>query len=400
MTQNAPQQSPTSQRPGQPGTDACAPLSLLPMPPAPHPRVRWAFTCRRGGFSQGPWGAAGDTPPHAGPLAEAAGEHASASASLSRTRQAGIPADTHTPAGGPHSPGDPGSPGSLDRPNDPDESARAARPAPDHSSCGLNLGAHCGDDPAHVARNRQLLADAIGHPIRWLRQVHGTQVSVAGTPAGSAPPAARHRDDLLDTRPAEADPDSQPPRCTDAHASRHEPQASPEADAQVSNQPGLAIAVLVADCLPVLLADRQGRVVGAAHAGWRGLLDGVIEATVQRMRQTLGPGTPADGATPSEADIVAWLGPCIGPTAFEVGAEVREAFIRRDARAESAFVPAAKAGKWLANLPLLARQRLATLGITDIHGADACTFSQPERFWSYRRDHTCGRMAALVWLEG
>lgn len=399
MTQNAPHQSLASQRPGQPGTDASTRLSLLPMPPAPHPRVRWAFTCRRGGFSQGPWGAAGDTPPHANQVAGADGEHASASASLSRTRQAGIPADTHTPAGGPHSPGDPGSPGSLDRPNDPDDGARAARPAPDHSSCGLNLGAHCGDDPAHVERNRQLLAETIGHPIRWLRQVHGTRVLVPSTPAGSAPAVAVHEAALQGTRPTGADPDSQSPRRTDARTAARVPHDSPEADAQVSSQPGLAIAVLVADCLPVLLADRQGRVVGAAHAGWRGLLDGVIEATVQQMRQTLGTGTPGHGAPPSEGDIVAWLGPCIGPTAFEVGAEVRDAFIRRDARAESAFVPAARAGKWLANLPLLARQRLATLGITDIHGADACTFSQPERFWSYRREPVCGRMAALAWLE-
>ena len=169
MTQTAPHHSPASQRPGQQATDASARLSLLPMPPAPHPRVRWAFTCRRGGFSHGPWGAAGDTSPHTGQAAGADGDDTSASASLSRVRQAAIPADTHMPAGGPRSPGGPGNPGSLDGPNDPDDGARAARPAPAHSVCGLNLGAHCGDDPAHVERNRQLLAETIGHPIRLLR---------------------------------------------------------------------------------------------------------------------------------------------------------------------------------------------------------------------------------------
>ena len=186
------------------------------------------------------------------------------------------------------------------------------------------------------------------------------------------------------------------------------PVPEPEADAQITTRPGIALAVQVADCLPVLLADRQGRVIGAAHAGWRSLAGGILQATVQKMRQKV-----------PDADIVAWLGPCIGPAVFEVGDEVRAAFIaaaqdmatnqqRRPpeqedaqhmARAESAFQPGRKPGKWLANLPELARQHLHALGITDIHTAGVCTFSDPARFWSYRRDQTCGRMAGLVWIK-
>ena len=182
----------------------------------------------------------------------------------------------------------------------------------------------------------------------------------------------------------------------------------PEADAQITTRPGIALAVQVADCLPVLLADRQGRVIGAAHAGWRSLAGGILQATVLKMRQKV-----------PDADIVAWLGPSIGPAVFEVGDEVRAAFIaaaqdmathlqgrppeQEDAKdtacAESAFQPGRKPGKWLANLPELARQHLHALGITDIHTAGACTFSDPARFWSYRRDQTCGRMAGLVWIK-
>lgn len=186
------------------------------------------------------------------------------------------------------------------------------------------------------------------------------------------------------------------------------PVCEPEADAQITTRPGIALAVQVADCLPVLLADRQGRVIGAAHAGWRSLAGGILRATVGQMRRKV-----------PDADIVAWLGPSIGPAVFEVGDEVRAAFIaaaqdmaphlqgrppkQEDAqyttRAESAFQPGRKPGKWLANLPKLARQHLHALGITDIHTAGACTFSDPARFWSYRRDQTCGRMAGLVWIK-
>lgn len=311
-------------------------VDFLPMPAAPHPRIGWAFTCRSGGFSHGPWGGPEDAP-------------------------------------------------------------------------GLNLGTHCGDDPGAVARNRALLAQAIGQPIRWLNQVHGTHVFQAD----QAPPAASPPTHL----PGTATPTATDPAVPDTnalHAQASHP--APEADAQITTQPGQALAVMVADCLPVLLADREGRVVGATHAGWRGLAAGVIEATVAQMRQALAPhertsGLSLSGAaipplppaapnTGPEDELVAWLGPCIGPAAFEVGNEVREAFLQHAPQAADAFTPGRAAGKWLANLPLLAQQRLAALGITEIHTADACTFSQPERFWSYRRTPSCGRMAALVWLRG
>ena len=226
----------------------------------------------------------------------------------------------------------------------------------------------------------------------------------------------------------ETHPDTDASRGTNRHAPSPEPQPhaqgtsasadmspatdtpvpEPEADAQITTRPGIALAVQVADCLPVLLADRQGRVIGAAHAGWRSLAGGILQATVQKMRQKV-----------PDADIVAWLGPCIGPAVFEVGDEVRAAFIaaaqdmathlqgrppeqedsKYTACTESAFQPGRKPGKWMANLPELARQHLHALGITDIHTAGACTFSDPARFWSYRRDQTCGRMAGLVWIK-
>ena len=246
----------------------------------------------------------------------------------------------------------------------------------------------------------------IGQPISWLKQVHGIRVL-----------------DLDETHP-----DTDASRGTNRHAPSQEPQThvqgtsagadmipatdppvpEPEANAQITTRPDIALAVQVADCLPVLLADRQGRVIGAAHAGWRSLAGGILQVTVQKMRQKV-----------PDADIVAWLGPCIGPAVFEVGDEVRAAFIaaaqnmathlqgrppeKEDSKytacAESAFQPGRKPGKWLANLPELARQHLHALGITDIHTAGACTFSDPTRFWSYRRDQTCGRMAELVWIK-
>lgn len=178
----------------------------------------------------------------------------------------------------------------------------------------------------------------------WLRQVHGTRVADAARAA-----------------------------------------ARPEADAAVARAPGVVCAVQAADCLPVLLADALGTVVGAAHAGWRGLAAGVIEATVEEMR------------VPAET-LVAWLGPAIGRAHYEVGAEVREAFLARDARAENAFVPN-RPGHWLLDLCAVARQRLAGRGVTRVFGGDLCTFSDPARFPSWRRDRTHERFAAFVWLE-
>lgn len=208
----------------------------------------------------------------------------------------------------------------------------------------LNLGTHVGDDPANVAANRAQVRRIVPSEPAWLNQVHGTVVVDAASVAGV-----------------------------------------PDADASVSRTPGAVCVVMTADCLPVLLCDRAGTVVGAAHAGWRGLHGGVIEATVTAMQV-------------APADVIAWLGPAIGPTAFEVGDEVRAAFVAVDAIADAAFKPAGQPGKWLADIYLLARQRLAALGVTAVYGGDCCTVSESRRFFSYRRDGVTGRMASLVWL--
>jgi len=159
----------------------------------------------------------------------------------------------------------------------------------------------------------------------------------------------------------------------------------PEADASVAREPGAVCVVKAADCLPVLLADDAGSVVGAAHAGWRGLAAGVLEATVDAMR--VAPGT-----------LMAWLGPAIGPKFYEVGEEVRAAFLERDARAAAAFT-SNRPGHWLLDLYAVARQRLAARGVTRVYGGDFCTYSDPQRFPSWRRERTRERIAAFVWLE-
>lgn len=209
----------------------------------------------------------------------------------------------------------------------------------------LNLGDHVGDDPIAVSENRRRLreAGALPEAPRWLSQVHGTHCcSALGVQGGT------------------------------------------EADAQVTDRPGVVCAVLTADCLPLLLCDAAGRRVAAVHAGWRGLLGGVIENSVRALA--------ADGA------VLAWLGPAIGPAAFEVGGEVRDLFTAHHAAAASAFTPAA-AGKWLADIYLLARQRLAACGVVQVYGGDRCTYTEGEQFFSYRRDGQTGRMASLIWLE-
>lgn len=207
----------------------------------------------------------------------------------------------------------------------------------------LNLGLKVNDAPDAVAANRARLRACLPAEPAWLNQVHGNRVVEA---------------DTLD--------------------------APVDADAAVARNPGTVCAVMVADCLPVLLCDRKGSVVGAAHAGWRGLAAGVIENAVQAMR--VDPG-----------EVVAWLGPAIGPDAFEVGDDVREAFLSVDPEAASAFVPH-RPGKWLADLFQLARQRLQRLGVGVVHGGGLCTVSDPARFYSHRRDKVTGRMAALVWI--
>ncbi|MDR9848181.1 peptidoglycan editing factor PgeF [Herbaspirillum huttiense] len=211
---------------------------------------------------------------------------------------------------------------------------------------GLNLGTHVDDDPALVARNRALLRRLLPSEPAWLTQVHGVAV--------------------LD---AAALPDQ------------------PTADACISSTPGAVCVMMTADCLPVLFCDRAGTVVGAAHAGWRGLAGGVLEATVAAMR--------ARGAQ----DIIAWLGPAIGPEQFEVDAEVREAFITQQAAAQHAFrAYPGRPGKYLADIYELARQRLASMDVHDVSGGGLCTVSDP-RFYSYRREKTTGRMGSLVWLK-
>jgi YfiH family protein len=163
-----------------------------------------------------------------------------------------------------------------------------------------------------------------------------------------------------------------------------QPQVNPEADAVATRVPNRVCAIKVADCMPVLLADEAGSVIGAAHAGWRGLSAGVLEATVAAMRI---PGQ----------QIVAWLGPAIGPRRYEVGDEVRAAFLRRDPAADIAFSPT-RPGHWLLDLYTVARQRLRSRGIERIFGGGYCTYSEPQRFYSYRRDGASGRMAAFLWL--
>ncbi|KFC06520.1 hypothetical protein GTGU_02444 [Trabulsiella guamensis ATCC 49490] len=209
----------------------------------------------------------------------------------------------------------------------------------------LNLGAHCGDDLAHVEENRARMFAAGGLPSKpvWLEQVHGKEVL---TLTGGSYDSKR-------------------------------------ADAAYSNIPGQVCAVMTADCLPVLFCNHAGTEVAAAHAGWRGLCEGVLEDTVACF-------------TDQPENIMAWLGPAIGPDAFEVGPEVRDAFMAKDANADKAFRPAGE--KYYADIYQLARQRLANVGVDQVYGGDRCTFSQKDDFFSYRRDKITGRMASFIWL--
>jgi YfiH family protein len=212
---------------------------------------------------------------------------------------------------------------------------------------GLNLADHVGDEPASVARNRELLTRRINLPSapHWLRQVHG---------------------------------------CTVADLSGGDPPY--EADAAIARRPGQVCAALTADCLPLLIADRAGSCVAAVHAGWRGLAGGVIESALARL-----PAQPSS--------LLCWLGPAIGPTRFEVGADVRERFLQAGGEAALAAFRPARRGKWLADLYLLARQRLSGAGVTEVSGGGLCTFEDPRRFYSHRRDGVTGRMASLIWIQ-
>ncbi|MEL7450750.1 MAG: peptidoglycan editing factor PgeF [Pseudomonadota bacterium] len=212
----------------------------------------------------------------------------------------------------------------------------------------LNLGAHVTDVPEHVAENRRRFAAAAVLPSApaWLSQVHGTRVIDAAV--GADPP--------------------------------------PEADGAFTTRAGIVCAVLTADCLPVLLCDTQMSCVAAVHAGWRGLAAGVLEAAVGELEAVAKP-----------QNLMAWLGPAIGPEAFEVGGEVREQFVAEDERASAAFQRHGE--RWLADLPALARARLAGCGVHAVYGGDHCTFSDSARFFSYRRDGQTGRMATAIWLD-
>ncbi|WP_372966294.1 peptidoglycan editing factor PgeF [Marinobacter sp.] len=215
----------------------------------------------------------------------------------------------------------------------------------------LNLGGHVGDNPKHVEQNRQLLARFIGlgaNKIGWLNQVHGTRV---------------------------------------AEMTSETLNSCPDADASFTRQKGIVCAILTADCLPVILADRKGEVVGAAHAGWRGLCDGVLENLIDAM-----------AVDPSE--LIAWFGPSIGPKSFEVGPEVRAAFVERQAESVNAFTEqGARSGHFVANIYQLARLRLRRAGVSTVYGGSLCTVMDDAWFYSFRRDGQTGRMATLVWIS-
>ena len=225
----------------------------------------------------------------------------------------------------------------------------------------LNLGDHVGDALLDVDANRAILQQAIGAQPVFLSQVHGVHVEWLSdkTPNGT------------------------------------------QADACMTDQPHVACTIMVADCLPVLLTNEQGSLIAAAHAGWRSLAGqggyGILEQVLERFN-ALDPGNSAQAAT----KIIAWLGPCIGPHAFEVGNDVRDAFVSQNRAAQTLFLPTSS-GKWLADLQGLARLRLAAAGVTQIYGNDGssawCTVSQPSRFFSYRRDRVTGRMAACIWRD-
>lgn len=211
-----------------------------------------------------------------------------------------------------------------------------------------NLGLRCGDDAAIVERNRAALVAQLKLPSapRWLRQVHGASVASFENAACGL---------------------------------------EPDADAGVTTTPGVVLAILTADCLPVLFCSHDGRVIGAAHAGWRGLAAGVLERTVAAMRTPPG-------------KLLAWFGPAAGPDAYEVGEEVRAAFVDGDPAAAAAFVPT-RSRHWLCDLYALARRRLALAGVRHVYGGEFCTISDSQRFFSYRHDSHTGRMATLIWTD-
>jgi YfiH family protein len=210
----------------------------------------------------------------------------------------------------------------------------------------FNLGDHVKDNPIHVAQNRQLLSQYLPSEPVWLHQVHGTHI-------------------------------------LDAAATN----CVPDADASFTTQKNVVCVTMTADCLPVLLCDNAGTVVSAVHAGWRGLCDGAVEASIHAV---------CKAGNIESNQLMAWLGPAIGPNAFEVGDEVRQQFIAIDAQAEIAFKP--HGDKWLCDIYKIATQRLNNLGVKQIYGGNHCTFTEKDQFFSYRRVGDTGRMATLIWL--
>ena len=216
----------------------------------------------------------------------------------------------------------------------------------------LNLARHVRDEPANVEENRRRLADLLpGVPV-WLEQVHGVQVF-------------------------------------DADAPGHDGQC-PRADAAVTTQPNRVLAIMTADCLPVVVCDVDGVALGVAHAGWRGLAAGVLENLLTQLRKK----------NPHASTWRAWIGPAIGQPHFEVGADVLQAFVQADPASQEFFMAGAQEGKWLADLPGLARHRLRRAGVNDVQASGYCSYAQTDLFYSYRRDAASGRMATLAWLEG
>lgn len=226
---------------------------------------------------------------------------------------------------------------------------------------GLNLGIHVGDDPQAVAENRARLRACLPAEPCWLDQVHGIEVF-------------------------DADAASVDRELDDGNGLSHPPRA----DAAITTTRDRVLAILTADCLPVVIVDETSTVLGVAHAGWRGLAAGVLESTLARMTQA---------TTHAPPRWRAWIGPAIGPQAFEVGADVRDAFLADDAGNADCFVVRPDVvGKWLANLPELAARRLRRAGVTQVELSGRCTVSEPARYFSYRRDGTTGRIATLAWL--
>lgn len=213
----------------------------------------------------------------------------------------------------------------------------------------LNLGLHVHDQASTVQQNRLIVKEALSLPNEpiWLDQVHSAAV---------------------------------------VDADRLQGHMTCKADSSVSHQKKVICTVMTADCLPVLFCDRQGTAVAAAHAGWRGLCNGILEATIRNMH-----------CQPDQ--LIAWMGPAIGPTAFEVGPEVKDAFTEKHPTAKAAFQPSTNMGKWMADIYELANIRLAAAGLTSVYGGGLCTYQDADRFFSYRRDGVTGRMASLIWLE-